>query len=319
MASGAWAQSPNGITMTVEGLYLQRGDKPGGPSFMTRPTGTTNPVAATDPGNLDLDSSGGGRVMLGVPAGGFLGLSGTTLEIGGFWTGTFFDNMLYIGPDENHDSRYDNHPGNEFQSFNADFACCFAATLKNTLYGFEANVVAPMAGSGFRLFAGPRFISYRETLGAHVYDDMFSYIANDFNIDDIKIEVSNDLFGAQIGAEASVPVAPGIVFTTRISGGLYANRTEVESMISSRNNFAAPLFKSNSSTEFAQGIEILPTLTFELAKNLSLNLGGHLLYLHGVTEATRQFEGVADADAGVVQGGSAIFYGARAGLTIRLN
>ncbi len=319
MASGAWAQNPTGVTMTFEGLYLQRGDNPGGPSFMTRPTGTTNPVAATDPGNLDLGGSGGGRVMVGIPAGGFLGLSGTTLEIGGFWAGTFSDNMLYIGPDENHDSRYDNHPGNEFQSFNGDFACCFAATLKNTLYGVEANLVAPMAGAGFRLFAGPRFISLRETLGAHVYDDLLSYNANAGRIDDIRIEVSNDLFGAQIGAEASLPVAPGIVFSTRISGGLYANRTEVDSIISDRSGFTAPLIKSNSSTEFAQGIEILPTLTFELAKNLSLNLGGHLLYLHGVTEATRQFEGVADADAGVVQGGSAIFYGARAGLTIRLD
>lgn len=314
------AQSAPGMSVTVEGLYLQRGDSPSGPAFMTRPSGSTTPVDATDPSNLDGDGAGGARIMAVMPVGTVFGLPRAKVELGAFWTGDLKGSMTYVGPDENHDSLYDNKPGNEFNTFNADVACCFTATLRTSLFGAEANVVVPAGGPGVTFFAGPRFISYREKLGARVYDDMFSYVGPGTNIDNIDLRVRNDLYGAQIGAEVTLPIMAGVTFAARVSGGLYANSATVNSTISDVRGFVAPLSKSYSSTEFAQGVEFLPTLTFDLTSRMSLNLGGQVLYLHNVAESANQFLNVADADARSVRsGGDVWFYGARAGITIKLD
>lgn len=302
-------------SMTAEGLLLQRSDVDG-----TAFTGFDDPGDAFTPfdaGDLDPDVSGGVRASLDVL------LFGNRVQMSALVAMPFEDNRTAFDINENgtnavYDDDAQFNPGADVNTANSDDLFALTVRHRTLLVGTDTAVVSPVGGVNF--LWGTRFIKVRESLKSTAFDEENDFNGTDNDIDRVSINSDNTMYGAQIGIGGSVPLGASLVLSGHLKGGLMANFIDVDQSFTSDDNAANFVIKNDGDVSFAQFIEFNPRLTMNLVPNVDLTLGGFLLYVNGISEATQYFSTVTDRDVrGVDSDGDILFYGGSAGLTFRFN
>jgi hypothetical protein len=195
----------------------------------------------------------------------------------------------------------------------------FAQTSEDdeTLSGLEFNVVlddeVTFGGvSGFQTFAGARFINYGDSYASSLSSNS---TAGGGAASAQAVAVKNNLVGAQMGVTGKKFLGSNLLLTGRLAAGLFANfATQGGSAASYGGSGSSYSFADTTrSTGFAQMIEFSPALHYKIQENMFVSLGGTMMLLNGVNEATQSTAaGYATSGGGYEDSGTYFFYGGRA-------
>jgi len=302
-------------SITLEGLILQRGDLENTP--LTGPDVVGDPFVAFPASQIDSDVTGGFRASFNFKLWGWeiqtTGLVAFPFE----GEGTVFD-ANQDGTNATYDDDAHLNPGADVTTTNSDDL--FALRAQHRTYLFGTDTVTPYSLGAVNFLWGTRFISLREKLTTTAFDEPNDFNGLDDDIDRVRIQSENFLYGAQIGFGGDYMVSPGVRLSGHVKGGLLANFIEVTQNFSSDDNAGNSLSKKDDDTGFAQFVEVNPKLSVSIAPNVDLTVGGYLLWINGISETTDYYRTVTDADDRAIRDdGDALFYGGTVGLTFRFN
>lgn len=314
---------PSGGRIVVEGLVLWR-DEPNGKPFTGSSSGGPAVVSAS-PGDFDPDAGAGIRVLADIPSSAIGGLlpPGWALQLGGMFASGIEGNIAGSDPNEDTDTTYSSDLGGivspSLSDADAEEIGGIELDLKTTLAGSESNYLTPDGSVlGGRAYFGTRFIHFRENLNATVFDDFPPGSGTDNH--NIGIDVTNNLFGVQLGWEGYVPLSSGISIGGRFAGGLLANFVERDRSLFDVDSADNRYSDSLSETEFSQMLEANPKLLFDLGNGASLTVGGMVLWLNEVSQSSSHWSNMLNLDDRNIRANDdVLFYGASAGLSFRLN
>ena len=194
-------------------------------------------------------------------------------------------------------------PADAFTSFrNANFARQFHRTkllsgeLNRTWWGSDVA----------KAFIGARYIRFEDE-----FDLTTTNTSGEFGTH--RLDVSNDLFGLQIGGEIQYDIGYRLSFSVGAKLGGYINSTDGD--LVHVNNSAVRAFGSDSDTEFAWSGELGIWARYKLTPNVRLRAGYEGLGLFEVLEVESSFSSVVDSNSGnSFEDGTAIFHGPSVGI-----
>jgi len=290
VAFGQDAPTGLGVTdveFTIEALALSRSDT--STPFLQNFDLPGSPIQSTS----DL-------AKFGTAAGIRLGLSGSIDGPWGFEASSFFAGFsrsgAVVSPGENLDSAYSVGvvPGNMF--FGTSTSAYYASFIEQSLLGSgELNATYDLGGA--KLLFGPRAIYYSSNLSSYFSDDISSFNGGGGGGNErVSIDSINRLFGAQIGIEGMYQASDTFSFGGRATAGLYGNLASLNRSYSDDNAGNSPIGASASSavsaTGLAESFELSPKVALALAPKLDLEVGGTILLLNGIDEASNHFAGI---------------------------
>lgn len=304
-------------------MALWRDDPNGGP-FTGSSSGGANVISAR-PEDFGSETGGGVRVSAEMPSSALFGLmpQGWSWQFVGMYASGIDGGIAGSDPNEDTDTTYSSDLGGivsaSLSDADAEEIGAIRLQLSTTLAGTESNYLAPHGSAfGGRFFGGTRFIRFREELDATVFDTFPAGSGTDNHR--IGIDVTNDLYGVQAGWEGYVPLAPGVSVGGRVAGGLFANRVERRRRLFDQDTPANRYTDNLTETEFSQMVEVNPKVLIDLGSGATLTLGGTVLWLNDVSEASPHWSNMLNlGDRSSRAGEDVLFYGATAGLSFRLN
>jgi hypothetical protein len=303
--------------MTVEGLVLQRSDP--GKTLLVGPDNAIDPFVSFRASELDGAWGGGMRAMVDMRLFGqrvqFSAFAVTAMEADAAKSGmdgAFSSSATYVNGDA------------DVGTGNSDLLHAFKAQHRTNLYGTDTAALIPLGSGGWNGPAfvwGTRSLYFKERLSTVAYDEANDLQGTDNDIDRARIETTNFLYGLQVGLQGMMPVGNGVSVGGSVKGGLLANFISVERKFSSDDNLANTIRDDGDDIGFAQFVEIMPRVSWQIAPGVDLTASGMLLWINGVSEATSYFSKVTDRDARgkIHDNGDVLFWGGTLGVTVKLN
>lgn len=228
---------------------------------------------------LGADLTYGGRFTLGGTSDANWGV-----ELGGIFADGFGGYHVDVDDGNDYDAAYENDVDGELAFSSSDSFEGIELFEYASLTGLEAS--ATYAFGDARVFVGPRWIRYQSQLITRVYDDTNDYEGNDDETDIVDISSLNDLLGVHFGVDGMYDLNDSIRIGGRASLGVYANGATLSRYIEvgdGRTPFVSDVQEAVSSASgFAHSVELSPRIEFAASENLTLSLGGTLLWLNGV-------------------------------------
>lgn len=267
---------------------------------------------------LGPDLGYGGRFVFGGQ-----GDAGWGFEVGGLYAGGFGGHHVDVDSGNDYDAAYEDDFLGDLEFSHSDNFEGLELTERSSLLGLEASATYDLGDS--RLFIGPRWMRYQSQLETVIYDDVNDYLGTDDEIDTVDIASLNDLIGLQVGIDGMIDVTDRVRLGGRAAVGVYANMATLDRFYEGTGGgspFVADTQESSSSaTGFAHSVEVSPRIEFAASENLSLSLGGTLLWLNGVDNPGDHYAGMGDDNGlGTLAAdspgfaGSVLFTGITAGL-----
>lgn len=296
-------------SFTLEGIALTRDDFEN--DNLIRTTAGDPIVFAND---LDIEWTGGARA---------------TLE-SEFWGHDWQLSAFFVAPEKSHDQFGDvsgtflfNSEYTYFDDLNADgnsrSAEIFGVETQWETWGAEFNWVKGLM-SGLNGILGVRYINFRDKLVTITFDEVNDFLGTDNDIDRVSITATNNLAGIQIGLEGEWNLFQDLNFGASLKGGVAANFAMRHRSFSSDNNILNLRSDSIDETGFAQFAEFNPTLTFKFNESASLVVGGNVLWLNDISEASPHYATAGlSTDTNIRDDQDVLLYGATIGLKIATN
>ncbi|MDO8979100.1 MAG: hypothetical protein Q7V17_07690 [Afipia sp.] len=304
--------------LSAEGMAMWRGNFSRSGLVLNNDLPGIIDSSVTEPGNV----AGGMRAYLEKNLGG-----GQSIELGGFFTTEASRSALIISPGQNLFAAYTNdfNPANP-NFFNSADAYGARFGYSTQMMGVEANYKMPFyaLGPNVKWFGGVRWIRLKDKFSSTFYDEIDDFQGIDNGIDNTSISVTNNLIGAQIGLQGMAPIGGGFSIGGRGSFGLYANMIDRKfSFFSENGTTPLPLNPTNvntSTTRFAQVVELMPRIEYQVARNWTVFAAGQFMYLNGVGDVLSGFGNFGQVPGGSFNSNaSATFYGASGGVKVSFN
>lgn len=301
---------------TVEGLSYRRSNPK--TTALTGPFGATPFVPLT---SSDLDI--GKKWSQGIKATVEGEVFERPFELSGFFLAPYTVEQLFTGLSTGTgggsslrtNAIYANDPGGDISNYtNSNAISQLYVNHSTQLFGAELNTKSVLGIPG--LLLGGRAIYFGEDLST-----VTRRFGSTTAIDAVTVQTRNYLFGPQIGLQGMFDIGGGVKVGGSVKAGLFANFVERERSYISRNQTQARAQQNfTGKTAFAQGVEVNPRIEIPLARGVTFNVGGQLLWLNNVSTAFSQYATVTDLqDHNVRAKDHALFYGVQAGLTFNLD
>ncbi len=160
--------------------------------------------------------------------------------------------------------------------------------LASKLYNFELNMNHEIT-ENIEAIAGFRYLRLKDNLSLDIPDASTGFF-NFPSPTSAQTEVSNDLFGGQLGARARLWRSSRLSLTTDFKGGIYGNGAHQRSSITTQDPFLGTV--QSTANDFNDTVAFVGEWTlqsnYKLTDRWSVNLGYQLLWIDGVALGTEQ-------------------------------
>lgn len=275
--------------------------------------GLAPPVIVLDSDDLDFDGSSGVRVMLRHQIGAATNIEGGYFGLYGNSTAATvtspIDNLFSVM------SGYGNPP----------FFLGFGATDRSDLQSLRYDFDLHSAELNFRRqFQWGKRVQGSWMLGARYvgYTEDFGYFTQStFNADfmDYTVDVTNDMFGFQLGGDLYTCLVPGLMLGGELKTGVYGNQAIQHTRIITTDLDMEERAEKNDA---AFVLDARAGLNWQARPNLSITGGYQVLLIDGVALGVENFNATPPfvdqparaASVGIDSNGTAFFHGFYSGI-----